>query len=164
MCLQRLLFTTSLRRRFPTRHIGPQIVKTATVSNFGYQYEPAALFAGGLLAAGCSRPHDSKIWPASQLRRSRCSKLDSRWCYAGRRNHGPRGVHLGHIRRWVRSLSDCNFGIRPATLLWPRERARWRDLMSPQGRSDSPRGRPNCVGRLTRSLGVWIAGPRHLLH
>src|ERR1700730_17018441 len=36
-----------------------------------------------------------------------------------------------------------------------------RELLSPQGRSDSLRDRPNCADRSTRWPGVWKAGPRH---
>jgi hypothetical protein len=46
------------------------------------------------------------------------------------------------------------------TLIWLHGRAGWQDLLSPQERSDSPRDRPNCVGRWTRWLGVWIVAPR----
>jgi hypothetical protein len=34
-------------------------------------------------------------------------------------------------------------------------------LLSPQGRSDSPRGKPSCANRWTLWPGVWIAGLRH---
>jgi hypothetical protein len=42
-------------------------------------------------------------------------------------------------------------------------RAGWRDLPSPQERSDSPRGRRDCADRSRRSPGVWIAAPLHPL-
>jgi len=34
-------------------------------------------------------------------------------------------------------------------------------LLSPQGRSHSPRERPNCADRWTQWPGGWVAGPRH---
>jgi len=34
-------------------------------------------------------------------------------------------------------------------------------LLSPQGRSHSPRERPNCADRWTQWPGEWVAGPRH---
>jgi hypothetical protein len=40
-------------------------------------------------------------------------------------------------------------------------RAGRRDLLSPPGRFDSLRDRPNYVDRWTRWPGVWIAGPQH---
>ena len=51
-------------------------------------------------------------------------------------------------------------GIR---LLRHYDRAGWRDLRSPQERSDSPKGRRDCADRSTQSPGVWVAGPPHPL-